>query len=79
MLRWFGFPAFIADQAATRPLSNHTITYQNRIYCQYKLGANTAFVAERIGSDKLIHLCTFSHRNDKTKKNTYFERGVIKD
>jgi hypothetical protein len=73
MLRRFGFPAFTADQAMTRPLSNDTITYQNRIYCQYKLGANIAFVAERIGSDKLIHLCTFSHRNDKTNKKTYIE------
>ena len=54
VLRWFGFPAFTADQAMTRPLSNDTITYQNRIYCQYKLSANTAFVAERSGSDKLI-------------------------
>jgi hypothetical protein len=62
VLRWFGFPAFAADQAMMRPLSNDTITYQKRIYCQYNSSAYAAFVAERIGSDKLFGLRTFSYQ-----------------
>ena len=36
------------------------------------LSANTAFVAERIGSDKLIQLWTFNHLSIATNNKTYF-------